>query len=239
VIRGMYTAATGMVAEQNRQDVVANNLANVNTTGFKADNTTNTVFDTMLLNACNKNGKTPIGSLGLGVQVSPTYTDFSGGAMVVTDNPHNLAIEGDALFAVDVNGAIRFTRAGSFGVDQDQYLVTAGGHRVLGEQGPIRVDSNFQVTEDGDVVQGGKVIDRLRLAATSGMVKEGDSLYRSQQVQPVGKYRIMQGMLEESNVNAIRQMIEMINLTRSYETNQKALTAHDETLGKAVTELTR
>lgn len=239
MIRGIYTAATGMVAEQNRQDVVANNLANVNTTGFKADNTTNTTFDTILLNAYNKNGKAPIGSLGLGVQISPNYTDFSAGPIVVTDNPNDLAIEGDALFAVEVNGATRFTRAGHFGVGQDQYLVTSAGHRVLGERGPIQVDADFGVTEDGDVIQGGKVIDRLRLAATSGMVKEGDSLYRSDQMQPAGKYRIRQGMLEESNVNAVRQMIEMINLTRSYETNQKALTAHDETLGKAVTELTR
>jgi flagellar basal-body rod protein FlgF len=239
VIRGMYTATTGMVAEQNRQNVVANNLANANTTGFKADNTTNTTFDTMLLHACNKRGKVPIGSLGLGVQISPAYTDFSSGPLEVTDNPNDLAIEGDALFAVDVNGAIRFTRAGHFGVDQDQYLVTTGGHRVLGEQGPIQVGAGFQVTEAGDVVQDGQVTDRLRLAATQGMVKEGDSLYRSEQVQPAGKYRIFQGMLEGSNVNTIRQMLEMINLTRSYEANQKALTAHDETLGRAVTEMTR
>jgi flagellar basal-body rod protein FlgF len=240
VNRGMYIAATGMVAEQNRQNVVANNLANVHTTGFKTDNTTNTAFDTMLLNAYNKNGKVPIGTLGLGVQVSPTYTDFSGGSLVVTDNPHDLAIDGDALFAVEVNGAIRFTRAGHFGVDQNRYLVTTAGHRILGEQGPIQVSgAAFQVDEDGAVIQDGKVIDRLQLAATSGMVKEGDSLYRAEQVQPPGKYRIKQGMLEESNVNAIRQMIEMINLTRNYEANQKALTAQDETLEKAATELAR
>jgi flagellar basal-body rod protein FlgF len=192
-----------------------------------------------LINAYNKNGKVPIGSLGLGVQVSPTYTDFSEGALKATDDPNDLAIDGDALFAVDVNGAIRFTRAGHFRVDQDQYLVTSGGHRVLGERGPIQVNSNFRVNEAGDVMQDGKVVDRLRLAATNGMVKEGESFYRAAQVQPAGKYQIMQGMLEESNVNTIRQMMEMINLTRSYETNQRALTAHDETLGKAVTELTR
>jgi flagellar basal-body rod protein FlgF len=240
MIRGMYTAATGMVAAQNRQNVVANNLANVHTTGFKADNTSNIAFDTMLLNAYNKKGKVPIGTLGLGVQVSPTYTDFSGGAYVVTDNPHDLAIDGDALFAVEVNGAIRFTRAGHFGVDQNQYLVTAAGHRILGEKGPIRVGgATFRVAEDGTVLQDGKVIDRLQLAASGGMVKEGDSLYRAGQVQPPGKYQIRQGILEESNVNAIRQMIEMINLTRNYEANQKALTAYDETLDKAVTELAR
>jgi flagellar basal-body rod protein FlgF len=239
LIRGMYTAATGMVAEQNRQNVVANNLANVNTTGFKVDNNSNTTFATMLINACNKRGKVPIGSLGLGVQTGPTYTNFSNGPLVATNNPHDLAINGDALFAVEVNGSIRFTRAGHFGVDQEQCLVTADGHRVLGEQGPIRVGAAFRVTEAGEVLQDGQIIDRLRLAGTGGMVKEGDSLYRSEQVQPAGTYHILQGMLEESNVNTIRQMMEMINLTRSYETNQKALTAHDETLGKAVTELTR
>jgi flagellar basal-body rod protein FlgF len=241
VIRGMYTAATGMVAEQNRQNVVANNLANVNTTGFKSDHATNTPFATLLLNAYNKNGQTPVGPLGLGVEVSPTYTDFSGGSLVVTENPFDLAIDGEALFTVEVNGDYRFTRSGRLQLDRDQYLTTAEGYRVLGERGPIQLNrTDLRITEEGEIIQDGQVIDRLRLAGVGGMVKEGDNLYRAAgQAQPATNYRILQGSLETSNVNSIQQMIEMINLTRSYDTNQKALTAHDETLGKAVNELAR
>ncbi|HEY8463940.1 MAG TPA: flagellar hook-basal body protein [Bacillota bacterium] len=237
MVRGIYIAATGMVAELNRQDIVANNLANLNTTGFKADRTTTATFQTLLVNAYDRSGMTPIGTMGLGTAVRPTYTDFSNGALLVTGEPTDLAIEGDALFTVITPEGLRFTRGGNFSRDRDNYLVTREGYRVMGEQGPIQVDGEFQVSATGEVIQDGTVINRLGLVATTGARKEGESLYTVEQAEPATDYQIHQGSLEQSNVNAIRQMIAMINLTRSYETNQRALSAHDETLGKAVNEL--
>ncbi|HYH02423.1 MAG TPA: flagellar basal-body rod protein FlgF [Bacillota bacterium] len=239
MIRGIYTAATGMVAEMNRLNIVANNLANVNATGFKSDQTTLSSFESLLLNAYDKSGVTPVGTLGLGVQINPAYTDFSNGALTVTGSKTDLAIEGDALFSIEAPGGTRYTRAGNFTRDQDNFLVTQEGYKLLGEKGPIQVAGDFQITTSGEVTQGGQVIDRLQLVATGGMQKEGETLYTAEDAQPAGNYQVIQGSLEQSNVNAIRQMIEMINLSRSYETNQKALTAHDETLGKVVNELTR
>lgn len=239
MIRGIYTAATGMVAEMNRLNIVANNLANVNTTGFKSDQTTLSSFESLLLKAYDKNGVTPVGNLGLGVQLNPAYTDFSNGGLTVTGSKTDLAIEGDALFSIATPGGTRYTRAGNFTLDRDNFLVTLEGYRVLGEGGPIQVTGDFQIAATGQVIQDGQVIDRLLMVATTGMQKEGETLYTAAEVQPAVNYQVIQGSLEQSNVNAIRQMIEMINLSRSYETNQKALTAHDETLGKAVNELTR
>jgi flagellar basal-body rod protein FlgF len=239
MIRGIYTAASGMVAQLNRQDVVANNLANLNTTGFKSDQATSTAFGSMLLKAYDQKGATSIGALGIGVEVGATYADLSNGPLLQTGIKSNLAISGDALFAVETQAGERYTRAGNFTIDQDNYLVTQDGNRVLGENGPIQVAGDFDVTATGEVMQEGKQIARLKLVSATGAQKAGGSLYTATQVQPASNFQILQGTVEQSNVNAVRQMLEMINITRSYETNQKALTAQDEALGKAVNELNK
>lgn len=241
MIRGLYTAATGMVAEQARQDTVANNLANVNTVGFKRDNLTEISFQEQLIRAYSKGGNTPIGGLGMGVDLNGTYTDYSLGNLIQTDNPTDLAITGDGLLAFERNGQVRYTRAGNLTLNQEQVLVTQNGDPVLGENGPIRLAGSFAVAPDGAIIQNGQVVDRLRLAATAGMVKQGDSYVNGNGAQetPAENVRIVQGALEGSNVNSVREMITMINVTRSYDANQRAIVAQDETLGKAVNELAK
>ncbi len=241
LIRGLYTAATGMIAEQTRQDTVANNLANVNTVGFKRDNVTETSFHELLLNAYSKKGATPIGALGLGVDVDGSYTDYSTGNIVPTDNPTDLAITGDALLAVERNGQVRYTRAGNLTLNQDRTLVTQNGDPVLGQNGPIQLAGSFTVAPDGAIIQNGQEVDRLRLSSTAGMVKQ-DDFYVSGNAAPAAAgadTRIIQGALEGSNVNPIREMINMITVTRSYDANQKVLLAQDDTLGKAVNDLAK
>jgi flagellar basal body rod protein FlgG len=101
------------------------------------------------------------------------------------------------------------------------------------------VEGDFTVGEEGEIMQNGTVVDRLLIFSEAGMVKAGETLYVNDQPQPASRYRIVQGALERSNVNAIREMIQMINVTRTYDTNHRALMAHDETLAKVVNELVR
>jgi flagellar basal-body rod protein FlgF len=239
VIRGIYTSATGMTVELNRQDVLANNLANVNTTGFKSDHTTTAPFQDIMLNAYGKQGATPIGILGLGAQNGPTYTDYSNGSMIITDNRTDLAISGDAMFTVEAKDGVRYTRSGHFKQDNQGYLVTNDGYRVLGEAGPIQLTTGFEVTKNGEIVQNGNIVDRLRLVSTEGLTKEGEMLYNGDRTKPATSFELYQGTLEQSNVNSIREMIQMINVSRSYATNQRTLQAHDEVLKRAANDLAK
>ncbi len=239
MLRGIYTSTTGMVAEMERQNTVANNLANVDTVGFKRDNVVQQPFAEIMINAYSKHTLKNIGPLGLGVQSVTEFCDFTNGSIVTTDNPHDLAIEGLGLFAVETNHGVKYTRAGNFTVDKDNYLVTREGYNVLGENGPIRVEGNFTVGKAGEIMQGGAMVDRLLIFSEAGMKKAGESLYDNDNPQMASRFRVIQGALERSNVNAIREMVQMINVTRSYDTNHRALMAHDETLAKTVNELVR
>lgn len=239
MIRGIYTAATGMMAELSRQDIIANNLANVDVVGFKSDNVSNSTFSEILLNAYNKQGVQSVGKLGLGVQMVTQFADLSNGQIQDTGNIYDLAIQGDGLFSVATPTGTRYTRAGNFVVDSENYLSTKDGFRILGENGPIQLKGKFEVTRNGEIVQNGKVIERLQLIKQSGTVKQGELLYSAKNPETTSDYQIYQGFLERSNVNSIKQMIDMIAVSRSYEMNQRVLTAHDETLSKAVNELTR
>lgn len=234
-----------MVAEMDRQNVIANNLANVDTVGFKRDNCTTVPFAELLLNAYSKRPPQQIGKLGLGVQAVTQVVDFSVGSIVDTGNMTDFAIEGDGLFAVQTGNGIRYTRAGNFQLNKENYLVTKEGYLVLGENGPIKVKaqeddkSDFTLTPEGQIMQGDEVLARLQIFSTKDMRKEGEYFYNNQGAQPATSYRLHQRGLEHSNVNPIREMIQMINTTRSYDASQKALTAHDDTLSKLVNDLAR
>jgi flagellar basal-body rod protein FlgF len=240
VLRGIYTSCTGMVAEMDRQNVTANNLANIDTVGFKRDNCTTVPFAELLLNAYSKRWPQQIGKLGLGVQAVTQVVDFSGGSLSETGNATDFAIDGDALFAIQTGNGVRYTRAGAFQLDKEGYLVNKDGYRVLGANGPIRLtNGQIIVTEEGQIMQNGQVADSLQIFGTTNMKKQGDALYSNDTPEQATKYRILQGFLEHSNVNPVREMVQMINITRSYDANQKALTSHDETLDKLVNELAR
>lgn len=240
MLRGIYTSCTGMVAEIDRQNVIANNLANVNTVGFKKDNVTTTPFAELFLNAYNKRGVSPVGKLGLGVQAVTQYVNFDNGPVQVTGNPADVAMEGDGMFAVETAGGVRYQRAGNFVIDKDRYLVNQEGYRVLGENGPIQLEEgDFLITETGEITQKNGVINQLQIFNTNGMAKEGDYFYTTQNARPAENYRITQGALEHSNINTVYEMVQMITVTRNYETNQRALMAHDETLGRAINDLAK
>ncbi len=278
MLRGIYTGASGMIAQDARMDAIANNLANVDQTGYKKDLTLFKAFPDMLLRRINDDGLgiTPAGSydtmpivgkLGTGVEVNEVYTQFDQGSLQRTENNFDLALEGQGFFTVMTERGERYTRNGAFTLNQDGVIVNHNGYPLMGENGPIRVqENNFTINERGEVIVNGAlssdprdvvsitgnnweepiVIDRLKLADFENIreiKKEGDSLYRETEYSgpplPPLNLKVVQGFLEKSNVSAIREMVDMIEVQRAYEANQKTVHTHDQTLGKLINEIIR
>lgn len=246
MIRGLYIAATGMVDQMTRLDTISNNLANVNTTGFKKDYNVTKAFSDVMLMAENytspSQGERNIGTLNYGVWSGGIYTDLSQGGLQKTDNPFDLAIDGNGFFAVQNGSQVVYTRDGHFKRDQNGVLVTAEGLPVLGLKGKIILpQGSVKVDESGSIYVDGNYIDRLRLvdinqSNVNTVVKIGnDLLIGSLGNRPVGMIR--QGYVEVSNVNPVEEMVNMIDVTRAYEANQKVITAMDDTLNKAVNDV--
>jgi flagellar basal-body rod protein FlgG len=239
MLKGIYTAAANMVPKMIQQDLIANNLANVNTTGYKKDRLYfRQMFDAELYSPLSEQANPG---------VMEALTLFEPGPLVSTKNPLDVAIVGDAFFTVDTEQGVRYTRNGSFSVDQEGYLVTSAGHQVMGENGPILLDTSqdVEITPAGEIWQKDSVVDQLALVRfpdPRSLEKIGDSLFRARQDAEVLEDRtssVRQGFLEDSNVRAIEEMIEMISILREYEADQRAIQYQDDTLRRAVNDLGR
>ncbi len=267
-----------MIAQEARLDTVANNLANADQTGFKRDITIFKAFPDMLIRRINDNGvgivpagsydTMPIvGKMGTGVEVNEVYTQFEQGSLQRTENTLDFALEGRGFFTVMTERGERYTRNGSFTVNQDGVLVTHNGDPVMGENGVIRVQqNNFIVNERGEIMVNNAlsqeprdpvgltgnaweqpvVVDRLRIVDFEHLrelKKEGNSMYRSTEESgpalPPQEFRVVQGFLEKSNINVVHEMVNMIEVQRSYEANQKTVSTHDQTLGRLINEVAR
>ncbi|MAG13783.1 MAG: flagellar biosynthesis protein FlgC [Spirochaetales bacterium] len=167
MLRGIYTGASGMVAQMHRMDAMANNLANVDVTGYKRDMSVSKAFPELLLRRVNDEGvyKFPFGSaevgpivgtLGTGVELNELFTDFTQGPLKETNNPFDLALEGRGFFSVDTPQGERYTRNGTFILGKEGFLLTKDGMPVLGENGLIQIKKhNFIIDGDGRVFQNG------------------------------------------------------------------------------------
>lgn len=257
MIRGLYTSASGMLAEAARNDVASNNLANVNTTGYKKETTVMASFPDMLLMRVNDRKKEEIrnpfvGTLGTGVLVDEVLTSHAQGQLKESSSAFDLAIVGSGYFAIETPAGERYTRNGNFTLSQDGYLVTNQGYFVLGQAGRIRAadDDNkvvnmkdFMVDGSGNVSVNGQRIDTLRLVSFDNpakqLTKQGDSLFvaAGQGIQAAGQ--VMQNFVETSNINPITEMVDLITIMRSYEANQKAIQAHDRTLEQVINDVGR
>ena len=252
MIRGLYTSSLGMTTQMKKMDVISNNLANVATTGFKKDLAVTRPFSEELLKRLNDPSDmmkaADVGRLQPGVFVDDVYTNFSQGHFESTGNTFDLAIFGEGFFAVNVtdqNGNVseKYTRDGAFTLDSNNALVTKDAGYVLGQNGPITVP-NGQVTIDdnGNVYSNDVYVDTLRMVDFEDkhtLRKYGDNFYdvtpQSTEIAFTG--RVNQGNLESSNVNAVREMVEMVSASRLYEANQRLISMHDTILGKISTEL--
>lgn len=257
MIRGIYTAAAGMSAEMARQEVLANNLANVNTSGFKQDMAVfRTRLDKTVYRVEAQGGARAgvpnvqkMGDLSSGVYLDEVATRYGQGNLLQTDEPLDLALSGEGFFVIQAeNGEELLSRGGSFKRDADGFLADDSGRRVLGEAGPIRLaaQGKVKVGQDGVVSQGPAGVGKLRLVKVerpeATIEKRGETAWRLKDAAAVvggGRPEVLQGYLEASNVNPVREMVEMITVQRAYEASQRMISAQDETLGKAVNDLGR
>ena len=223
--RGLYIAASGMVAEQARQDQIANDLANVSTPGYKADRSAHRPFGELLVR--NVHGRA-VGTIAAGAQVARQVTDLRPQGVRDTGEPLDLAVEGEGYFAVQTAQGVRFTRNGAFRAAQDGTLVDQLGNRVLGPgRAPVRVAA------DGTVAAA-----QIGVFAVPGARKAGDANFTGTAAGP-GPGRVRTGALEASGVDAARTMVDMIASLRAFEAGQRVITTIDSTLQKAANDVGR
>ena len=221
--RGLYIAASGMLAEQIRQEQIANDLANATTPGYKSDRTAQSTFGDLLL--ANSSTGSVVGRQSTAVQVAAIETDFTPAAARETGEPLDFAITGEGFFAVQTAQGVRYTRNGQFALDTQGRLVTARGDLVLGRTGgPI-------ASADGKVDP-----RQLGVVNLTNPRKEGDSLVSG---TPAGAAtgQVRGGALEGSGADAARAMVDMIASMRAFEAGQKVIQAIDDTLGRAATQV--
>jgi len=253
MVRGLYTSGWSMLALNKKMDVLTNNLANVSTAGYKKDTVVLEGFPRLLAERLHDNTDgvargVPVGELSFSNDVGEVYTYFSQGTLLKTDNSLDMSIrdEGRAFFTIAVPGRGQFyTRDGSFKLNADGQLVTGKGYYVLGQNGIIQLNgSDFTVTEDGTIIQNGEIVDRLLITQfqnPQSLRKNGENLFSAtpESVAEGFSGTVLQNYLEQSNAEAVREMVDMIALMRSYEANQRVISAIDDTLGKAVNEIGR
>jgi flagellar basal-body rod protein FlgF len=221
--RGLYIAASGMLAEQLRQDQIANDLANASTPGYKADRTTQQSFGKLLLT--NSVTGATIGSQSTGVQVTDTATDWTPQPLKDTGESLDMAINGDGFFAIRTVDGTRYTRNGEFAADDNGQLVTSTGNLVLGRDNqPIKIGAD------------GKVDPRkLNVVLLTNPEKAGNNLVSGTPDAVAGQTAgtVRAGALEGSGADPTQSMVDMIASMRAYEAGQKVIHTIDETLGKA------
>ncbi|MGJ7045372.1 flagellar basal-body rod protein FlgF [Thermoanaerobacterium thermosulfurigenes] len=245
MLRGLYTASSGMIAQQKIVDVLSNNIANVNTAGYKKDTVTTMAFPDYMVTRSGGdnmpyNGN--IGTMDYGVLVETFNTNFSEGDIEKTDGKLDFAIDGSGFFTVSTPSGVRYTRDGSFTLNNNGYLVTKDGYYVLGQNGPIQLNNgDISVDESGNISVNGQVVDKLNIvdfANYNTLRKEGNNLFFTTGGQAIpATSKVKQGYLEGSNVNPVDEMVTMISAMRTYEANQKSVSAFDETLDKSVNEV--
>ena len=261
MLRGLYTSALGMTTQMQRMDVTSNNIANVNTVGFKRDATASQAFTdrlahrlddpavTGVLRLLGRN--TPMGIMSPGVFIDEVFTDFQTGGMRATGGPLDLALAGSGFFAVNAQmpgGEYqeKFTRDGTFTLAADGTLVTMEGSRVQGiGGGDINIPiGTIVIDESGRIFSNDTYVDTIRMVDfenTESLRKtRGNYWTVTDETVMLGfTGRVEQGFLENSNVQAVREMVELVALSRAYEANARMVQIHDETLGRAVNEIAR
>jgi flagellar basal-body rod protein FlgF len=227
--RGLYLAASGMLAEQVRQNQIANDLANASTPGYKSDRTTQQSFGSLLLQN-SANGQT-IGSQTTAVQVTAEVTDWTPEAVKETGEALDLAIVGDGFFAVQTANGTRYTRNGQCSANAQGQLVTGSGDRVLGRNGrPLTLGAD------------GKIDPRqVDVVLLTNPVKAGNNLVTGTPGRPAGLVagQVRSGALEGSGADPAEALVDMIASMRAYESGQKVIQTIDASLAKAASDVGR
>jgi flagellar basal-body rod protein FlgF len=217
-----------MLSQVEHQDIIANNLANCSTPGFKRTAVGFRSFELILSDTTRQAEPLPPATARCVLACTFSQRDASQGHLEDVSSPTGMAIDGPGHFVVRTSEGLELTRSGNFKLDSLGQIITSEGHAVMGQSGPINVaGGDWSVDADGNVQVNGLVVDRLQIepeADISGIARRG---------------RIVQGNLESSNVNTVREMVNMITAFRAYEANQKAVQALDQTLDKVINQMGR
>ncbi len=241
---GMYLAAAGALVQQLRLEMLANNVANINTIGFKGERSVFRIAE-------EPSTQIPPASPDLVQPLSPyappfsAVVDFSQGSIRQTGNPLDIAITGDGFFSVQTPDGVQYTRQGSFTLDAEGVLVTPDGYPVLGESGEITLEEGaVEIDMQGGVFVDGDEVGRLQITDFSNrdaMKKAGNGRF----VAPDTAIRVnrpedtvvSQGYLEAANVNPVQAMTEMIETSRAFEAYQKVIQSADEATSKSINDV--
>ena len=257
MVKGLYTAYTGMLNEQNRMDIMTNNLANASTVGYKKEGSTSQSFDDVLTvkikdQSVGMRNAQKIGIKNPGVKIGENYTDYSQGSFRITGNTYDLALSGEGFFAIEFTNKAgetdtKYTRAGQFTLNKDGYLVTEEGDYVLDTQNRrIRLNTliDSSITDDGIIYQNGQAMAKIQVtdfADYDYLEKYGETYYQPiQGAQTIASNaQVKSGYLEMANVQIVSEMVNLISITRAYESNQKVVQTIDDTLDVAVNQIGR
>jgi len=223
--RGLYIAASGMVSEMARQDLIANDLANASTPGYKADRAVQGSFGDLLLS--NTATGQAVGALGLGSRIERQITDMTAQPLRETGEALDFAVEGDGFFAVQTPQGVRYTRNGQFSAAANGTLTDQRGNAVLGQNGqPVRIGVDGKVDANA-----------VGLFTVANARKVGDALMQGTAAAGRAPGQVRSGALEGSGSDPTRAMVDMIASLRAYESGQKVITTIDLTLGKAANQV--
>ncbi|MCR4617900.1 MAG: flagellar hook-basal body protein [Lachnospiraceae bacterium] len=257
MVKGLYTAYTGMLNEQHRMDTLSNNMANVTTVGFKKEGTTSQSFDDVLAvkikdSTVGYNLVTREGNMHPGVKIGENYIDWSEGSFKVTGNTYDIAIGGEGFFAIEFTNkagetSTMYTRNGEFKLNTDGYLVNCDGDYVLSSTAKrIQIDTSKEssIDKNGNIFQDGALV------ATIGLTDFEDydylARYGENYFTPVegakttaASGKMYSGYLETANVSVVQEMVNLISISRQYESNQKIIQTMDNTLDIAANQIGR
>ena len=252
MIRSLYTAVSGMIAMESKQNTVTNNMANANTTGYKSQNLCTKSFDEVLLQNMDKvtngaNKRQELGKLSLGVAIDTVNTKFTQGDFKETGNVGDLAIDGRGFFAVKSGDQTFYTRDGQFRVNNQGNLANNSGDLLLGintttgVMEPINIDTDdFIVDKYNNVYANGVATHKVAIADFAdyaSLKKAGDNYYTGGNPTYIQNATIHQKSLEASNVNITNEMVDMLTVMRNFESAQKFVSMIDESMGKAANEV--
>lgn len=253
MIRGFYSAASGLIAGLFRQELISHNLSNINVAGYKGLGTSLDEFNRIYLarfspEPLGSSGGVGVGATSMGVVTNGPVTNFAPGSLHETDQPFDLALAGDGYFVLQTPDGERYTRDGRFTRDANGHLVSVDGYLLEGTNNnqPVTVPQGAitAISANGTITVDNQAAGQIRLVKFADQVKdlqrEGQNTFSSTATpQAATDANLRQGFLEMSNVDPVWSMTQMMTVSRAYESAQRAVQLQDEMLGKAVNELGR
>ncbi|GAB4336190.1 MAG: flagellar basal-body rod protein FlgF [Calditrichia bacterium] len=241
MIKGLHIAKAGMLPQQRRLEVNANNLANMNTIGYKKDKV---YFRNLINEKLSEETDNDQAAANTGAVV----TDFTRGSFKETGNPFDLAIDGEGFFVINTPKGEFYTRNGNFSLNPEGRLITADGYSVMGNSGEIQINgTDIRITDNGTIMVDGQNVDALRIVKfedPTQIIKMGSSYFSQAEGADVidmdaSEIKIRTGFLEGSNVSGMEEMVSMIELYHQFEMGQKVIASQNQTLEKLINDASR